>query len=1176
VLEALGHPFRYVEPPRLDDKGRFQAALAGPGDGATVSVTITPRASGYQFNLSAACSCGAESYRMCSHVEAILADLAACPAIRDALLAGEDAAPLLDRLPALRVEARRDYIARSAIGAWAPREPRPAAPALSYFLSVHDTLSDHGGWQRAPSWGQHPLLEVRARLPGEKRIATRADLDALRLATFDAEIVRRVADVYGRKGFSASGDAAALVLHLLRDRAVVSEEATGRAVTFARAPALLRVVRTRMARGKLGQRSTTAAHPHRPEHHAPARIEAPTPFDLEEVPALEARWFSRDGALDEASADVIFFAGLYPCLWVPRTATVHPVPLSLGLEAAWRFFVTPSVEITVGRGPALFRALRGYLQGSTVALPPAAELGLAPAERPALRVRIDGEPLALVLALEAEYSAGTFVLVPGAHADDAASTRDLPLEAAALERVARLGLPFSARDGGFAAQDDDAARFWTEGVAALREADEPPLELVIPAKLARVGRARKAAGRVRVACDGNWFEATVGADVDGAAVDLPRLWAAIATGKRWVALDDGSLAEITSELAELLADSRDVVDAHGHGRLPVHQVGRLDRWLDAPAAVVEISPAARALRERLLGDAALAEPEIPPSLRATLRPYQRVGLAWLQRLGDVGAGGVLADDMGLGKTLMTLAFLEHLRLKHGRAPSLVVCPTSVAGNWLREAAAFCPELRTALLHGADREAVYADVASFDLVVTTYGLLRRDLDRLAAVPFRAVILDEAQGIKNAAAATAKAARSLQATVRLALTGTPVENRLAELWSIADFTNPGMLGTRAAFGRTFEGPIASDRQGPAARRLRALLRPFLLRRTKRQVLGDLPPKQEVDVPCALGPAQRALYDATAALARDEIAARIRADGFERSHLALLTALLRLRQIACDPRLVPGLGGPSAKRAMFLEIVRELVAEGRRALVFSQFVQFLTLLRHELDREAIAYEYLDGATVDRDAAVARFQQGDAPLFLISLKAGGSGLNLTAADTVIHCDPWWNPAVEDQATDRAHRIGQARAVTVYRLVARGTVEDKIMRLKAAKRALSEAVIADTGEAMPTLSEADVGSLLGAVEGPLDAEDVEDEEAAEGPALEALTAAGEPGGASLLEKVKGAAVEELGRTMQAWLDRTGKKQKHLAALVGVSSYQVGRLLRGAVTSLPAQEAERIRRALGE
>jgi SNF2 family DNA or RNA helicase len=436
--------------------------------------------------------------------------------------------------------------------------------------------------------------------------------------------------------------------------------------------------------------------------------------------------------------------------------------------------------------------------------------------------------------------------------------------------------------------------------------------------------------------------------------------------------------------------------------------------------------------------------------------------------------------LGLGKTVMTLALLAWRKEHDGLGTSLIVCPASMIGTWRREIERFAPALSVFVLHGGDRHAGKSEIAKFDVVITTYALLVREVDTLRAVRFRHAVYDEAQNIKNADAVSTRAARLIEADQHLALSGTPVENRLDELWSIMECCNPGMLGERRTFQRHFERPIAEDPKHPAATELRAIVRPFMLRRRKSEVLDDLPPKQEIDVDCELSGAHRRLYDSLAAAVRREIENAFAAGGLAKNTFSVLTALLRLRQMACDPRLVDANadGAIGAKRAAFLDLVQQLVAEKRRALVFSQFVKLFDLWRPDLDARGIAYEYLDGSTVDRDRVVQRFQNGDAPLFLLSLKAGGTGLTLTAADTVIHLDPWWNPAVETQATDRAHRIGQKQSVTVYRLVAKGTIEDRIDELKKRKRDVADAIVSDAGGALGGLGEEDVLRLLGQSDG--------------------------------------------------------------------------------------------------
>ncbi|GAB3130882.1 DEAD/DEAH box helicase [Novispirillum itersonii] len=477
----------------------------------------------------------------------------------------------------------------------------------------------------------------------------------------------------------------------------------------------------------------------------------------------------------------------------------------------------------------------------------------------------------------------------------------------------------------------------------------------------------------------------------------------------------------------------------------------------------------------------------PAGLRGVLRPYQQAGLDWLQFLGAHGFGGILADDMGLGKTVQALAHLLAER-EAGRLdrPSLLVAPTSVLGNWRAEAARFAPGLRTLVLHGPQRKADLAGLGGYDLVVTSYALLPRDLAALAAQPWHLAIFDEAQYLKNPASQAAKAALALEVRQRLCLTGTPVENSLDELWSLFAVAVPTLLGERTGFRRQFRTPI--EKHGDAGRRrlLARRLRPFLLRRTKEEVAGDLPPKTEILETVEPDGGQRDLYE-TIRLAMDErVRAEIACKGLARSRITILDALLKLRQVCCDPRLVKlevarrrtAKGAPSAKLARLLEMLPGLLADGRRILLFSQFTSMLDLVKPELDTLGIAFVELTGDTKDRETPVRRFQAGEVPLFLISLKAGGTGLNLTAADTVIHYDPWWNPAVEDQATDRAHRIGQDRPVFVYRLVAAGTVEERMLELQKRKRWLGEAIYGQDGAGTDTLTADDVAFLLAPIGG--------------------------------------------------------------------------------------------------
>jgi SNF2 family DNA or RNA helicase len=467
----------------------------------------------------------------------------------------------------------------------------------------------------------------------------------------------------------------------------------------------------------------------------------------------------------------------------------------------------------------------------------------------------------------------------------------------------------------------------------------------------------------------------------------------------------------------------------------------------------------------------------PVGLQAELRPYQLQGLAWMQALRELGVGGVLADDMGLGKTLQSLAHLL-LEKQAGRLvqPALIVMPTSLIPNWQDEAARFAPQLRVLVLQGPKRAEQLKKIGEADVLLTTYALLSRDAKALGRHRYSVLILDEAQTIKNARSKAASTARALQAEQRLCLTGTPLENHLGELWSLFHFLMPGWLGDEKSFARDYRQPI--EKHGDALRlaQLNGRIRPFMLRRTKEQVASDLPPKTLITQWVELTDAQRDRYE-TLRLAMDsKVRAEVERQGLAGSQIVILEALLRLRQVCCDLRLLDeddSSSAPSAKLTALMQMLEELFAEGRRVLLFSQFTSMLGLIEQELQKRKIPYALLTGATRDRRTPVAEFQAGKQPIFLISLKAGGAGLNLTAADTVIHFDPWWNPAVEAQATDRAYRIGQDKPVFVYKLIARGSVEEKIQQLQQTKANLARGVLDGGALADSHLSEEDLGALL-------------------------------------------------------------------------------------------------------
>jgi superfamily II DNA or RNA helicase len=591
------------------------------------------------------------------------------------------------------------------------------------------------------------------------------------------------------------------------------------------------------------------------------------------------------------------------------------------------------------------------------------------------------------------------------------------------------------------------------------------------------GKLYRSAGRsqVRVASGIDWFELHGGVEFEGEMIDLPRLLAALRRGEDFIPLGDGSVGLLPEEWLRRWAPLAGLGQTEGdHLRFEVPQAVLLDAWLaDEPEADID-ETFARA-RERLRGFGGIVSSDAPASFRGELRPYQRLGLGWLHFLRDFGLGGCLADDMGLGKTVQVLALLESRRERRaaeGLPPSLVVVPRSLVFNWMAEAAQFTPELRVLDHTGAGRAGAAASFIDHDVVLTTYGTLRRDIALLKEKRFDYLILDEAQAIKNASSQTAKAARLLRGNHRLALTGTPVENHLGELWSLLEFLNAGFLGSS-----TFRGSVDLRDPDAASREvLGRALRPLILRRTKGQVATELPTRIEQTLLCDLPTRQRKLYDELRDYYRAVLDKRIDDQGLGKSKILVLEALLRLRQAACHPALLDRghEDDPCAKLDILLPHLTEVLDEGHKALVFSQFTSFLSLLRRRLDAAGLPYLYLDGKTRNRQELVEKFQSDDgSTLFLISLKAGGLGLNLTAADYVYLLDPWWNPAVEAQAIDRAHRIGQTRPVFAYRLVARDTVEDKILELQAGKRALADAIVRADQSVMASLSQEDLELLL-------------------------------------------------------------------------------------------------------
>ncbi|MEI7970734.1 MAG: DEAD/DEAH box helicase [Betaproteobacteria bacterium] len=594
----------------------------------------------------------------------------------------------------------------------------------------------------------------------------------------------------------------------------------------------------------------------------------------------------------------------------------------------------------------------------------------------------------------------------------------------------------------------------------------------------------------------DWFDLSLGVDVDGRRMDLLPIVVSLLRSRPdllsrepvagepdhlAVRLQDGRLLPVpVARIRPIVAILDELLDAAPAGKV------RLQRVDAARLATLEQSASLRwrggevlrAFGEKLNRFDGIAPVPPPGGLRAELRPYQADGLAWLQFLREFGLAGVLADDMGLGKTLQALAHVlaekEAGRLDR---PALIVAPTSVVPNWRSEAARFAPDLRVHVSHGLKRKEVLDRLAQYDLVITTYPLLGRDKAVLLEQEFHLVILDEAQQIKNAQTQAAAVVRSLRSRHRLCLTGTPLENHLGELWSLFNFLMPGFLGDATAFRRNYRTPIEKHEDEARRHGLERRLRPFLLRRTKEQVAADLPPKTEIIREVELGGGQRELYETVRAAMDERVRREIASRGLAQSQIVLLDALLKLRQVCCDPRLVKLAAArritDSAKLAVLMDMLDELLAEGRRVLLFSQFTEMLALIEAELNARGVRHVKLTGETQDRARPVQEFQEGKVPLFLISLRAGGTGLNLTAADTVIHYDPWWNPAVERQATDRAHRIGQDKPVFVYKLIVAGSVEEKISQMQAEKAALAAAILGEPGKSSRPLTQEDIAALF-------------------------------------------------------------------------------------------------------
>ena len=759
-------------------------------------------------------------------------------------------------------------------------------------------------------------------------------------------------------------------------------------------------------------------------------------------------------------------------LWAFRGASFEPV----GLPVQWRDIFKGPVRLPRQRVPL-------FLSQELVVLEAECEVDanfgvdeftLEP-QSPRFILALNGGLAQVQAQLQCAY--GPRIMTVGVTAKDESlwlpdpkcttrySTRDFGAEVGAGERMRRAGFSGPDPQGRWNLHgESNVVRFFAKDYPRWQKEWEVSLEERLQHSTTKNFERLEPRFEIRPSGE-RWFDVEMSlASADGekfSAADIQRL---ILSGNGTTRLKNGRIALIDTgaleEFNEVLRDCAPQQHAKGY-RFSDVQAGFLDATLrQQPGWQVQAAGGWRERAARQSGQTKLACPPLG-HLEDVLRPYQKQGVAWLGFLRENKFGGILADEMGLGKTLQTLAFLHSCHTNKKLAgPVLIVCPTSLVFNWLAEAKKFTPTLKVIALHGTGRHSRFEDIAKSDLVITSYALIRRDAEKYREMEFDTLVLDEAQHIKNHQTQNSQAVKAVKADYRVVLTGTPMENSVLDLWSILDFLMPGYLGSATDFKERYEQPITRDKDEAVQARLGRRLRPFILRRLKTEVAKDLPAKLEQISYCELTDDQLEIYKQVLAVSRKEVMDAVGANGVAKSKMIVLNALLRLRQICCDLRLLKMENAEftddsSGKVAMFGELLEQAIDGGHRVLVFSQFTTMLALLKDKLTAEKIEYCYLDGSTTNRGAVVEKFQ-GNAkiPVFLISLKAGGVGLTLTGADTVIHFDPWWNPAVEDQATDRAHRIGQTRVVTSYKLIARGTIEEKILALQQKKRAIIKATL--------------------------------------------------------------------------------------------------------------------------
>lgn len=933
-----------------------------------------------------------------------------------------------------------------------PRRPIPG-PGTKVFVHWVDLRQDPAGeWVVCLCWrvhkmGAHRLGRGRMLPPdmepsGLPRCATEADIRVLRVVRA-ASATRQHPGTPGT--VTLAGEQVDPILRALSRAAWVCWDEDRSPVQFDLRPVSVRLVATE---GSVGLR-------------------------------LRADFRDADGSLwDTASVRVV---GNEPP-WVERGGCLRPV---LGVEKGRAL-----VLLTNGGARVPERDLPAFLgstvpglesQGLEVDLEGLEDRTFLLSETPTPRLYLSEEAGMLVGSLRFAYGDyevfaenPEMVFDVGAGGQRAYLRRDVESEFQSTVRLREAGLRMT-EPGRFEADGDEALDFLRTQLAGLASEwevfgqDDLKRYRVTPIGLSL---------RVRLGIDVDWLDLSFEAEATGDEVRATDVIRSLRRGSRYVRLGSGAHALLPEEWSQRLGPVlEDLSLRSARARLPLHVSPLVEELLEgAPTVEYAGREAWEKLISALRGGGSIPAVDPPDGLAAVLRPYQLWGYRWLRFMGVLGLGCVLADDMGLGKTVQALGVLLAEVEQGEDGPSLVVAPTSVVPNWEAEARRFAPGLRVLRYHGTHRKNSLHAIEGHDLVLTSYAVLRRDIEELASVRWRYAVLDEAQAIKNAATQTARAARRLKADRRLALTGTPLENHLGELWSQFHFLMPGLLGSERLFTRKFARPITQGNVR-AEERLQRRIRPFILRRLKSDVAQDLPEKVESVLWCEMGSEQDRLYRTLFAASRERVLREMEVKGLARARFSVLEALLRLRQTCCHPEILPagvGEGVPSAKFDLLRDFVGEVIEEGHRVLVFSQFIKVLEILRQWVQDSGIPHLYLDGRTRKREERVQRFQEDESiPVFLVSLKAGGAGINLTGADYVILYDPWWNPAVEIQATDRAHRIGQRKKVFAYKMITRGTVEEKILALQERKRDLTEGLIQSGTAWEMGLTETDIEQLF-------------------------------------------------------------------------------------------------------